>query len=148
MKRFERLGSADHRFLAALLALVACSSDGNTTRPVVNPASEPTAAARPVGGAAATPPPDVAAPPHHEAAWNRMRGKWVHFELWTADIARARAFYGEVVGWTFVDGAAGAAIWHRNRRLGLIRAAPAAATSSTRTYGTNRPASSREGAAA
>lgn len=114
-------------FGAVLLALVACSSDGNTTRPVATPAGEATAEARPIAGAVATPPPDVAAPPHHEEEWNRMPGKWVHFELWTPDVARARAFYGEIFGWTFVDRAAGAAIWHRNRPFGLIRAAPAAA---------------------
>jgi predicted enzyme related to lactoylglutathione lyase len=121
------MGPVSRMFHAPLIALVACSSDGNTTRPAVTAASEPTAEARPVTGAVATPQPDVAAPPHHEAEWNRMPGKWVHFELWTADLARAKAFYGQIFGWTFVDRVSGAAIWHRNRRIGLIQAPGATA---------------------
>ena len=77
MKRFETLvmGLVNRRFCAVLLALVACSSDGNTTRPVATPASEATAETTPVTGAVETPQADVAAPPHHEAEWNRMPGK-------------------------------------------------------------------------
>src|SRR5687768_1891100 len=83
--------------LATLLGCGGKSSDEATTPIATEPAAaEPTAAAEPPAPAPAEPPPAPPAPTY-------QHGKWVWFELNSPDVAKSKAFYTAVFGWTIED---------------------------------------------
>jgi uncharacterized protein len=79
--------------ILALGAAAACGgSEAKPQTPVPAPATEP---------APTTEAPETPRQETEPVAGPTIPGKWVWFELNTADVDKAKAFYGELMGWTF-----------------------------------------------
>jgi uncharacterized protein len=119
MKRASCLSIA----LAAALAACGGGSTDQSTTPTVEPEPlpEPAVAIEPTQPEPA-PPPEPPAPTY-------LHGKWVWFELNTSDVDKAKAFYGQVLGWTIEDKEMGgqkySAVMSGGKEIALVQALPA-----------------------
>lgn len=82
--------------LTSTLVLGAAAACGGSEAKPQTPAPAPTTEPAPAAVAPETPEPKT-----EPAAAPTIPGKWVWFELNTTDVDKAKAFYGELIGWTF-----------------------------------------------
>jgi uncharacterized protein len=107
------------------LALAACGSDSKASQSTVPVAEAPVE--EPVAEAPVVAPEPVK--PAEPPAPTYLAGKWVWFELSASDVEKAKAFYGELLGWTIEEKEMGgqkySSITNAGKEIGLVQALPA-----------------------
>lgn len=119
--------------LALVAALGACGSDtkpDQSTLPKVEEPATPdeTAAVEPTEPVAPAEPVEPAKPPEPPPP-TYLHGKWVWFELTTTDVEKAKAFYGELLGWKIetkeMGGQPYTAVMNGEKGIAMVQALPA-----------------------